>query len=221
MPSTLGVPGRDPVRTALLLCGLAASLVYVGGDILAALRWAEYSYRDQAISELMAIDAPTRPLLVALFSLFDLLMLAFGIGVWKSAGGRRALRILAVLLVAWSVVGFAGLVFAPMHPRGAATSATDVAHVVDAGILVLLIVGCMGLGAAALGRGFRGFSIAMIAVLLVFGALAARMGPDLAAGLPTPWLGTLERVNVYGAMLWIVVLAVTLLRADQGAGGAR
>jgi hypothetical protein len=47
---------------------------------------------------------------------------------------------------------------------------------------------------------------------LVFGALAGIQGPRIGANLPTPWLGITERINVYSAMLWVLVLAVVLLR---------
>lgn len=29
-----------------------------------------------------------------------------------------------------------------------------------------------------------------------------------------PWFGLIERINVYGYLLWIAVLAIILLRAD-------
>jgi len=54
--------------------------------------------------------------------------------------------------------------------------------------------------------------------LLVFGALAGMQGPRIAANLPTPWLGITERVNVYSSMLWVLVLAVVLLREEQRTG---
>ena len=37
----------------------------------------------------------------------------------------------------------------------------------------------------------------------------------LVAGQPTPWLGLTERLNIYSFMLWIVVLAISLLRAQK------
>ena len=52
---------------ALLVCGVIAPLLYVAADIATAMRAAGYSYRDQTISELMAIDAPTRPFLLPFF----------------------------------------------------------------------------------------------------------------------------------------------------------
>ena len=33
----------------------------------------------------------------------------------------------------------------------------------------------------------------------------------VAAQMPTPWLGVMERVSVYAPMLWVLVLAAVLL----------
>ena len=49
----------------------------------------------------------------------------------------------------------------------------------------------------------------------VFGALTSIEAPQLAAGLPTPYLGLWERINMGAGMLWIAVLAATLLRRHE------
>jgi len=48
------------IRKALLVCGVFASVVYVAGNTLGALRWPGYSWISQTISELSAIGAPSR-----------------------------------------------------------------------------------------------------------------------------------------------------------------
>ena len=206
---------RKLARDVPLVCGILSSLLYVGTDIAAALRWEGYSYPDQTVSELSAIAAPTRPFVVALDTLYDALLIAFGIGVWLSAGRRRSLRVTAILLVALGVVGNAGLWLFPMHLRGAVPSWTDTMHIVYSSAMVLLILLFIGFGAVAGGWGFRLYSIVTIVALAVFGALTGLQGPRLAANLPTPWMGVLERVNVYGSMLWVLVLAVMLLRGQK------
>ena len=44
------------------------------------------------------------------------------------------------------------------------------------------------------------------------------------ANLPTPWAGLWERINIAGLLLWVVVLAIALLRVlgerpQEGPGG--
>jgi hypothetical protein len=96
------------VRKVLLICGFLASLLYVGTDILAAMRYEGYSYTAQAVSELSAIGAPTRPLVVPLFTMHSVLQIAFGLGVWMSARRKRSLRFTAGLLVGVGLIDLVG-----------------------------------------------------------------------------------------------------------------
>lgn len=208
------------VRKLLLVCGILSSLVYVATDLLLSWLYDGYSYTDQAISELSAIGAPTQPLWVAMLFLYNPLLIAFGIGIWKVAGRKRSLRFTGILLAAWGVLGFVWLFF-PMHMRGAIGSATDTMHLILAGVTVLLIILFIGFGSGARGKWFRLYSILTILAILVFGALVGMQAPRVAAPLPTPWMGVMERVSVYSPMLWVLVLAVALLRSQDGLGRGR
>src|SRR5574341_2440544 len=96
------------LRKVLLVCGILSSLLYVATDILGAMRWEGYSCASQAVSELSAIGAPSRPLVVPLFLTYSVLVIAFGFGVRASAGRKRSLRVVAGLLVGYGVVCLAG-----------------------------------------------------------------------------------------------------------------
>lgn len=218
VPGSVALGVNPFIRKVLLVCGILSSLLYVGTDILAAMRWEGYSYTSQSVSELMAIGSPTRPFIVPLFAVYGALVIAFGIGVWGSAGRKRALRFTGILLVAHGAVGFVGLLLFPMHLRGAEGSATDTMHLIVTAIQVLVMLLYIGFGAAACGKGFRLYSIGTMLTLLVFGALAGLQAPRVAAQLPTPWLGVIERVNIYSSMLWVLVLAIILLPAENSQG---
>jgi hypothetical protein len=101
-----------------------------------------------------------------------------------------------------------------MHVRGSLVTWTDTMHKVLTGTTVVLIVAAIGFAATTLGSRFRLYSIATIAILLTFGAMAARYAPQLEAGLPTPWLGVTERICVFSYVLWQAVFAVVLLQID-------
>jgi len=210
--------GRRRWRQLLVICGILALLLYVGMDILAAMRWQGYSYTDQTVSELFAIGAPTRPLVVTLMLTYSVLMIAFGCGVWASAGGKRALRVVGGLLVAREVLGIVGTLFFPIHLRAALAAGqgtlTDTMHGIITMVGALLYLLAIGFGATAFGKPFRLYSIGTILVLIVFGVLAGLAQPQLAANLPTPWMGVYERINIVATMLWIAVLAIALLRAQ-------
>ncbi len=201
------------MRRTLLVCGLLSSLLYAAMCVFVARQWEDYSSISQTVSELSAIDAPTRGIWVPLGCVYALLTIAFGWGVFRSAGQSRALRVAGGLLVAYGVVC---ATWPPMHLRevlaaGGATL-TDTMHLVYAAAAVLLMLLAMGFGAAGLGRRFGLYSIATMVLLALFGGLTSLEAPGVDAGLPTPWIGLWERINIGVFLLWVVVLATTLLR---------
>ena len=205
-------------RKALLICGILASLLYVGSDIVAAMRWEGYSYSAQAVSELRAIGAPTRAFLVPILLFYSALELAFGLGVWGAAGQKRGVRIAGGLLVTLAVLE---LVLAPLFPMNVrenmqqgVNTLTDTMHIILTAVTVLFILLIIGFGSGADGKWFRFYSFATLLIVIGAGALAGMKGAQLAAQQPTPWLGAIERVNIFGYMLWIIVLAIVLLQAQ-------
>jgi len=55
------VGSASMVRQVLLACGILSSLLYVATDVLGGMRYESYSFTSQAISELGAIGAPSKP----------------------------------------------------------------------------------------------------------------------------------------------------------------
>ena len=209
-------------RKSLLVCGILSSLLYVAMTIFVAMQWDAYSSASQTISELSAIGAPTRSLWAVPGAIYTILVTAFGLGVWKSAGRSRALRIAGGLIVAYGSLGVLWP-FAPMHLRETLAAGggtlSDTMHLVLASATVLLMLLAIGAAAAAFGIWFRVYSLATLAILAAFGALTFLDAPRLSANLPTPWIGVWERINVGVFLLWVVVLATTLLRG-KGAAAA-
>lgn len=205
-------PMETAARRGLLVCGILASLLYAAMNVLAVLLFEGYSPVNQTVSELSAIGAPTRVLWNVLGIVYDLLVIAFGWGVWKAAGPNRALRTVSWLLVAHGLIGF---VWPPMHARGEGSSLTDTMHIVVSVAAILIMLLTIGFGSAAFGRSFRLYSLATLLVHLVFGIRAGMDGPRIAANLPTPWVGVWQRINIGAYLLWVVVLAAILLRAGS------
>jgi len=199
-------------RKALLVCGIVSSLLY--GAMIGAIGFDGYSRISQTPSELTAIGAPTRSLWMQLGAVYTVLVIAFGCGVWKSAGRDRALRIVGGLLVTYGLLGLLWP-FAPMHQREVLAAGggtlSDTMHVVLASATVLLMFVAMGVAARAFGTRFRVYSIASIVVLVGFGAMTFWDAPRVQANLPTPWIGLWERINISVFLLWVVVLATVLM----------
>jgi len=203
------------LKKVLLICGILYLLLYVATDIIAGMLWDGYSFTSQAISELSAIGSPVRTLTVPLITICAVLLLAFALGVWMSAGRNRALRVTGGLLIIIGLVGLAWMPF-PMHLGEPVSSLANTMHSIFAGVEVLFTLLSIGFGAAAYRNWFRFYSIGTILTLLIAGVVAFWLA---ATGQPTQWFGLIERINVYGYELWMAVLAIILLRAKKGPTG--
>jgi hypothetical protein len=205
------------MRKILLACGVLASIHYAAINVYVPSQWEGYSVVDQTVSELSAIGAPTRELWLALAMPFALLFIAFGWGVVKSSAANRRLRTAGWLIV---LCGVFNLYWPPMHLREVLAAGggtlTDTLHLVWAGITTLFFVLIMAFAAAALGRSFRIYTIVSAIALFSFGLLTSLGAQDVEANLPTPWIGVWERINTGVFFVWIIVLAVVLLRDEQG-----
>ena len=203
-------------RKYLLFCGILASLLYIAMNIFIPPLYEGYNWVTQIVSELSAVDAPTRPLWFPLGIVYTLLVAAFGWGVFKSAGQKRSLRMAGILLLLHGIVG---LTWSPMHQREVLAAGggtfTDTWHIVMSIITVLLMFLTIGFGAAAFGKGFRFYSVATILVFIVFGILTFAEAPNVDKNLPTPFIGLWERINIAAFMVWLFVFSVILLRAEK------
>ena len=206
------------VQRVLLACGIVAAALYGGINTVGALRYPGYSSVAQTVSELGAIDAPSRSVVLPLTMVYDALLIAFGAGVWRSGRRNRTLAVTGALMVV-SAAFDAGLApFASMHQRTVLAAGggtlSDTLHLMLGAIDALFMFLFMGLGAAALGKRFRLYSISSMLALVGFGAWMTIDSPKLQANLPTPWIGLTERTMILAYLLWMVVLSVALLRAQ-------
>lgn len=205
------------VRKILLVCGILAPLLYAAMNIIIPMQYEGYDCAAQVVSELSAIGAPTRPLWMGMGTAYALLMIAFGWGVWQSAGNNRPLRIAGILLLASS---FIGMFWPPMHRREVLAAGggdlSDTLHIVFTAVCVPLAMLAFGFAAAAFGKGFRIYSIVTIVIMIGFGVLTGIESPAMEANEPTPRIGVWERIGIGAQMLWVFVLAVMLLRRETG-----
>ena len=203
-------------RRSLLYCGVMASLLYIAMNIFFPFFYEGYNWVTQTVSELSAVDAPTRPFWFPLGIVYTLLIAAFGWGVLISADGKRSLRIVGILMI---LHGLLGLTWSPMHQREVLAAGggtfSDTWHIVMSVITVLLMFLSIGFGAAAFGKGFRVYSIVTILVFIVFGVLTFSEAPNVDKNLPTPFIGLWERINIAAFMTWLLVFAMLFLRTEN------
>lgn len=213
------------MRGVLLVCGIAAALVQIGPDIIGGmLFYPGYSFVSQAISELSAIDAPTRPLLVPFAPIYSAFQVAFGLGVWlhqdhyennNRRHQRPWLRALGVTQIIIGIVAISWMPF-PMHMRGEETSFTDTMHNTFAAVQVIFILTSLGLGTIAYAKKpFGYYSLGTLVTLVALGSLSFLIAGQVVPQELGNYFGIWERTTVYGYMAWIMVLAILLLLGEK------
>ncbi|CAN7238934.1 DUF998 domain-containing protein [Arthrobacter sp. LjRoot78] len=189
-------------RRALLAAGALSSLLYVvATDVVAASAWDGYHRTEQMVSELFAVGSPGRDVLVPFTWLYTVLFTAFGVGVWNSVSGNRALRIGGGLLIGyglWNIMG-------ALYPLTLGDDASIPMHILATNVQLALMVSAMCFVAAGFHGRMRAYSIASLAVSAVMGIVAfmAAPGPNLVLGIG-------ERISIGAFLLWVAVLAVAL-----------
>ena len=199
-----------------LFCGILSVLWYVAVNIIVPMQDPGYRIASQTISELSAIDAPTRPLWFALCMFYSILFMAFGIGIWLTAKGERKQEIVAFVVIFDALFG---IFWPPMHQRdviaGGGGTVSDTLHIVWAYVHLVLMLLMIGFGAASFGRPFRIFSVMVVLVFLVFGLLTARESGGIESGTPTPYIGIWERINIAAYSVWVVVYGILLIKKQK------
>jgi hypothetical protein len=203
-------------KRILLTCGIVSFLYYAALNIFIPMWYEGYNSASQTISELSAIGAPTRTLWIVAGLFYALLVVAFGMGVRRSAGQNHRLRIVGTVMIINAVIG---VFWPPMHQREVLAAGggtlTDTLHIVFTFITVPLFLLATGFGAATFGKGFRVYSIITIVTVILFGILTGLDSPRMEANLSTPWIGVWERISIGAYMLWVAILAIVLLHKEK------
>ena len=206
----------DTGRPRLLWAGLVAAVWYCMVVLTGAMATPGYSHIGEHVSTLYQSGASNGPWIAALFAVYNLLVLAFGLGVFRLAtqyGGARQRMGQAggVALVLTAIAGFMDAVFR-QDPIGSPATTSGTLHVAFAAVASLLTILSIALVASwALARpelrGFGWYSVATLVVIVVSGPLAA----VATAGL-WPTMGLLERIPIFGFFQWAAVTSIILAR---------
>lgn len=207
--------GKSRLKKVLLFCGVLSSVFYVATDILVSLQYQGYSIIDQNYSELLATGAPTRPIMLLISVIYNLLVGAFAVGIWSLESPKRIARITGIMIAVYAILSMVTHLFFQMDMRGAEMTPRGSLHPLMTVVMSLFIVLSIGFGAFLLQKRFRLYSFATIVVLLVFGILTSLQVPLLETGRPTPLMGFTERINIYATMLWFALLPIALLKVEK------
>jgi len=180
------------LATALLACGIVAPVFYiVMNDVVAASIYPGYDRIARPVSELSATYAPSRSVLVALGLVFELLMIAFWIGVWQAARQNRALHVTTALMLGFAALGLLAFPF-PMR-TDEVLGANTIHTIIWGAITPVLMLAGIGVSAAAFGKIWRFYALATLVALVVFSLLTGILAGQVNAGGTAPWFGIPER----------------------------
>ncbi len=201
----------------LMFCGILAPVIYILTVVLGGVIRPGYSHLAQAVSDLIATEAPNKALLDPLFALYNLLTIAFGIGLFLYIRSNNQKRgnwvgtLGALILVAEGVFGIITLFFPePVGGMAATITNTGKLHIVFAGLsslttmLTILLMGFWFRNNQTL-RGYGLYSFISVAVVFISGGLAA-----ITVATQSPVAGLVERITIGGFLQWLFIIALMM-----------
>ena len=174
-----------------------------------------YSHIAQYISELIEAGAPNKAILDPLFAIYNILTIAFGIGLFlyirEQSDNRRKMvgTIGTLVLVAEGIFGFV-TVFFPQDPIGSAATSTGSMHILLASLSSLTTMATMFLLALWFRviptlRRYALYSSISLTIVAMYGGLAAWTITH-----PGPVNGLIERITIFGFIQWLLVIALKM-----------
>ena len=182
----------------LAIGGLLGPLTFVVTWLSAGVSTKGYSAVDDAISELAAIHAGTQVAMTIGFVVFGAGVIAFGVALRGAGAASAGTSAVATACFTLAVAA---------TPLGGPTR--DIVHGVFATLGYVTLVGAPLLAAAPLARHAR---VGLTRFSLTAAAVA---GSCLAASTIGPAHGLAQRAGLTAGDIWIVVIAVQLIRGDH------
>ena len=201
----------------LMLAGILAPIVYVFTVILGGIIRPGYSHIAQAVSDLIAAEAPNKALLDPLFAFYNILVAAFALGLFQlvrsenSNRGKVVGTVGAIVLAAQCTFGLITLLFPePAGGMSVAITSTGTMHIVFASLsaltsmLAILLMGFWFMNSQNL-RAYELYSFISVTFVFLTGGLAA-----YSVASQSPFGGIFERLTIGGFLQWIFVSAAKL-----------
>jgi energy-converting hydrogenase Eha subunit A len=194
------------------VAGLAAVATYLGATLVGAAVSPGYSHLSDPISQLTAAQAPHRVALGAAYTVYNVAVALFALGLQRHAPTSRALRGASRLLVVGALAGIGQVTLFPQDQDvlGTSMTAVGVVHIVLAGLSAFVALAAAVLIGIALRRDLdrprpARFSFSCAAIIAI-------VGPVAAAAVGSDTMGAAERLPIGTFLVWITGLAVWALR---------
>jgi len=185
------------------IAGLGAPSAYLATVLVGGALTPGYSHLTQPVSALFQGSAPLAAPVSAAFVIYNLLLMAFAIGLFRTLPGP------ATMILLNGAIGLVIELF-PMDAPGAAMSFAGAIHI---GLAAALVLTCtLAMGWAALEYRARHphlfwSTLTLLAIMLVAGGIAAQ-----AAVIGWSWLGLFQRLTIAAYLVWVALLALTFER---------
>ncbi len=194
----------DRIQLVLASCGIAAAVLETSIVLVLGLLRPGYDHLTQLISELGEVGAPNAIVMdVAGFFLYGLLLVVFAFGLHRGTGGLKV----GPALVALGGIGPMGAAFFPCSPGCAFATSTShyVASLPGLALSLAPFGFWWGLRKDAQWPKYGSYS-------LVTGTGAILILAVTASGAFGPWEGLGQRLLFAVLLLWIVIMAIHLIR---------
>jgi hypothetical protein len=198
------------LQSFLLICGVLAVIIYIGTDILAGKLWHSYNFMYQSRSELAAIGSPVRQIVLPLDIIYNILIIAFGLGIWRLTGSGLLSRIIAGLLIGHAVIGLTGIFF-PRHLNETVKSFANTINTIFGAVSLFLILLAILFGAINYRNWFQFYSIGILLVFIILTIFGLYIAPRISSKPYITPVGLQERVMICGCLLFVIMLAIVKL----------
>lgn len=199
------------IKTALLLGGIFAPLLYLLNDLIGGIITPNYSFLTNSVSDLTKAGSSYQ--LGSLLLLISAIMgIAFGLGIVQHSRNNKLVSLsgLGLALIGFFNV-FTATIF-PQDPIGAVLTFPGTMHLVLVAISAILIFPIVLMIAQGLYRDknwvfFKKYTHLSALIMFLAGAFSA-----IVIGNNLELLGLAERLSIYTFQLWSVVLATLLFK---------
>ena len=199
------------IRYWILICGILNVVFYLLHDCIGARFYPGYNWMAQAVSDLTAVDAPSRMIaseftkIHAIFSCVTCTLICiFAKELWKEAS-EKILRLGIYLFVTMNWISAIGYSLFPLTGSGYDGSFQSFVHVYVITVLVVLlsIVSLILIAVGGFKSGNKGLAWTALVffLLMFFGAAGSGLVPREYFGIP-------ERFSTYSAVCFTGVIAV-------------
>ena len=201
----------DRVKYWILICGILNVVFYLLHDIIGAMNYPDYNWMAQAVSDLTAVDAPSRVIASGLSNIGGIftcivctLICIYAKELWPESS-EKLLRVGVYLFVVMHWISAIGYGLFPLTGSGYDGSVQSFIHVFVITVLVVLlsIVYSILIAVGGFKSGNKVLAwCALVSILLMFAGAA---GSGI---VPREYFGIVERFSTYSAGCFTSAIAI-------------